>query len=137
MPRPSADVLQILISDLNGNVKKADGTPVEVRAGWITSDAEVPIVTVSKIGEWCKVIDVNGMAKTVYADFAVNLWAITYQDIYAMVESCEQTLRNVRKAHQDVGVVYMVDVDSKRIYEKDISPVLQREQIIVRAYWYE
>jgi hypothetical protein len=67
----------------------------------------------------------------------VNLWAITYQDIYAMVESCEQTLRNVRKAHQDVGVVYMVDVDSKRIYEKDISPVLQREQIIVRAYWYE
>jgi hypothetical protein len=137
MPRPTKDVIQILIDDLTNNVKKADGTAVTVRAGWITSQAEAPIVTITKIGEWCKILETQGMAKEVYADVAVNLWATNYPDLYSMIETCMETLKANRKAHQDIGIVYMVDINTRRIYEPEIAPILQREQIIVRMWWFE
>jgi len=135
--RPTIDIVNQLVADLKTYVKKADNTAVEVQAGWITERAKIPIATVTKIGEWSRVLEVQGVVKEAYADVSIDLWGIEYADLYAMAESCQSRLSALRKAYQDKGIIYMVDMTHRRLYEPDIAPLVQREQIVVRLWWFE
>jgi hypothetical protein len=137
MPRPSVDIIELIISDLTNNILDSKNNVVNVKAGWITDKTQIPIVTVTKIGEWCRVLEIEGMAKEVYADLAIDLWADNYADVYSMAESCSSRLKSLRKAHQDIGIVYMIETSVRRIYEPEIAPLLQHEQIILRLFWFE
>jgi hypothetical protein len=54
-----------------------------------------------------------------------------------MEQSAMSRLKDLRKSFKDKGIFYNVDMAHKRIPEPEIAPLLQRTNIIIRAWWFE
>jgi protoporphyrinogen oxidase len=137
MPRPDIDLVAQLISDLTGYVKDSGNNDVDVRARWLVAQVKAPLVTVEKVGEWCRVLSVDGYTKEVWAEYAIDVWAGNHQDLSAMKESLTSRLLELRKAYQSHGITYLVDEASRFIPEPEFVPLIIREQVVIRAFWFE
>jgi hypothetical protein len=137
LPRPDIDLVSELIADLAGYVKDSSNANVDIRARWVVSQIKAPLVTVEKVGEWCRLIGIDGYTKASWAEYAIDVWATNHQDLKSMMETLMERLLNLRKAYQSHNIVYMVDVSTRIIPEPEIVPLVLHEQVIVRAYWFE
>lgn len=137
LPRPTIDLVRQLITDLSTYIKDNANNNVDVRAGWVTAETKFPLVTVNKIGEFTQVISVSGDVKAGYVDIAIDLWSKSYEDLYKMEETTNSRIVALRRAYQNNGFVYNIDLTMRRIPEPDIAPLLIRTNILLRAWFFE